>query len=191
MGFECINYISNQIISFVSDEYFKEVNTKAIVVDFDDTLVSSSTRMPITPIVNAIKDAQKKGFLIYIVTARSPESKAHTFGECYLLGIHPANIFTSINYGKDPKDFKITLMRCLENISPQQSMKLNNSQELLYWKDRTSIANNDEKIKIMLTIGDQWSDVGLPYTIGIKLPTQHDPKGFLVLNNYIKQITVC
>ena len=95
----------------------------AYITDFDDTLVNTSTRTPITPIVNAVKLAQSKGFLIFVITARSTDARHLTFQECYCIGINPDNVFTSLYYGRDPPNFKKMLMEKKMKRKMEKKMK--------------------------------------------------------------------
>lgn len=150
----------------------KRVTNKAIVFDFDDTLVYTRpykpfeikvveyTRdkepifylPPIEQICNVAKLAKKNGYIIIIITARPPTSEKATIANLNAYNIPYDLIYCDKFKGSNVK-FKQELRKKLS-----------------------------KKCNIVMTIGDQWWDVENPgkNCLGIKLPTPREKNVYIV-----------
>lgn len=147
--------IKNYCNKLLFSNYHQETPLpKAIIMDVDDTLVSTNTPYKllniknntifvfpgIKQIIDVAKLAKKLGYNIIILTARPKESFLSTKFNLDLLGI-PSDVIIMNNYNQPPS-FKYDVRKSLMS-----------------------------KYSILFTIGDQSTDVdGPPGIIGIKLP---------------------
>lgn len=150
----------------------KRVKGRAIVFDFDDTLVYTRPYKPfeikvveytknkepifylppIEQMCNVAKLARKNGYVIIIITARPPSSEKATIANLNAYNIPYDLVYCDKFKGSNPK-FK-----------PQLRQKLS------------------KQCNIIMTIGDQWWDVEEPGKdcLGIKLPSPRDKSVFIV-----------
>jgi len=150
----------------------KRVKGRAIVFDFDDTLVYTRPYKPfeikvveytknkepifylppIEQMCNVAKLARKNGYVIIIITARPPSSEKATIANLNAYNIPYDLVYCDKYKGGNPK-FK-----------PQLRQKLS------------------KQCNIIMTIGDQWWDVEEPGKdcLGIKLPSPRDKSVFIV-----------
>ena len=132
-----------------------------VMFDIDDTLIDSETSNPIKPIVNLLKECNKRKLKVLIITARDDRYTLETIEELDKNGIYH-NIPNKKHY-----DF-LYLRHSPKDDNEYFKSKL---KEQLY---------NDGYITIM-SIGDNLIDIIGEYSgYGIKLPNKKDPRLFHV-----------
>lgn len=196
-----INYlkkISKYCIDFIKMKNNKKKN-KAIIADFDDTLVWTRPYKPLKLkyisnskygkvfyfpeliyIGNILRYARKNGYFIFIITSRPPGSYLSTIYNMERYKIPYDSIFTSSFFGEHP-DFKAKIRRKIEKHPPEEIKGLNTFQLL-----SKKLKNTTNCTKIILSIGDNWYDIydGFVET-GIKLPSPNDFNAYIYYKNEI------
>jgi hydroxymethylpyrimidine pyrophosphatase-like HAD family hydrolase len=115
-----------------------------IVYDIDDTLIESSSNLPISPIVDTYKHALSKGFKLAIITARpgTIENIKWTQEQLNIFGITD---YTYLYFRPPDK-------------SDQVEFKLKSRKNLV-----------ERGYNVEMSIGDMWWDVGLYGGKGVHL----------------------
>lgn len=201
-----INYlkkISKFCLKYIKKKEFKIIKNKAIIVDFDDTLVWTNPidfsplkfkntkkygkvfSFPVLyPINNLLKQARKLGYYIFIITARPPGTILSTIYNAEKYKIPYDSIFTSIVSREHPT-FKSKIREKIEKHNPKELKNLN-TFELLSKKTNKSNTNNTN---IILTIGDSWYDILKGHRdIGVKLPSPDDFNSYVYYKNQVVEL---
>ena len=196
---EYLKKIKDYCLSYLEKK--ANIENKALVVDFDDTLVWTSPHDPLSinivddkkfgkvfsfpilePIVQIVKYAKKLGYYIFIITARPPSSYISTVYNCHIYNIPYDSIFTSSFYGEMPS-FKYKLRDIIETHNPKELIGLNTFQLL------TKKNNLSEHTNIIMSIGDNWYDViNLKKGLGIKLPSPDDFNCYSYYKNRVVEL---
>lgn len=198
--------VSNQAITFLRRNEFKMVPSKTIIFDIDDTLVytdqiSENKTFPrenhpeyglvshypaIGPMVKLLKNAEKEGYFIVIITARPPEAHYNSLTNLKRLGIEPGALFTSLYWGQDPK-FKAIMRNNIEHFTPSRLSTMS-SEDIFRYNPKNSIKSIGS-CKIIMTVGDKWHDVdGMNNVLGLKLPEPSDMNSYFWFNDDIRVI---
>ena len=126
--------VKTQVLKFLKKPIFKFLPNKVVVIDFDDTVAWTSPHNPnnnvtrtffsprygdvfhldkLNPMVEMVKEINKLGYNILVITARPPESLNSTWSNLEEFGINVINVCTSLYYGQDPK-FKAVMRNNIE-----------------------------------------------------------------------------
>jgi len=142
----------------------------AVMFDIDDTLLFSETGKPIKPIIKLLKECNKLGIQVLIITARDSRFKSETINELMELGIYPSN--TEIS----PRNAGF-----YDFIYLRQNPKDNND----YFKSKVKEKLFKNGIYTIMSVGDNDVDVLGDYSgYCIKLPNiriddvRYDPRLF-------------
>jgi len=141
----------------------------AVMFDIDDTLLSVNEYKPIKPIIKLIKECNKKGILVLIITARDSKYTNDTIEDLADIGIYPryGNNFQQIKKGKGCVYYDYLYLRN----SPRD--------DHLYFKSDVKQKLAKEGIYTIMSIGDNEIDVIGDYSgYFIKLPNVHDNRLF-------------
>jgi predicted secreted acid phosphatase len=144
----------------------------AVMFDIDDTLLESITYKPIKPIIKLIKECNKKGIKVLIITARDSKYTFETIEDLVDIDVYP---------NPDVPDFK-NLNISVPNGAPyydfiylRENPKDNNDQ--FKSKVKEKLAKNG--LYTVMSIGDNEVDVLGDYSgYAIKLPNKLDPRLF-------------
>jgi len=154
----------------------KNVPNKTVIFDFDDTLgysyfINNENYLcpAITYIVELAKHANKLGYKVYIITARSEIMKDITYNNVELFGIKIENVFTSLDNYNDIM-FKYKMRNNLQKVNNKTAKKMS-SHDLYHININVKQRDN---LNIILTVGDQYGDIYNCSNYGIKLP-MYDP----------------
>ena len=200
---ECLNKVKDECIGFLKKKSFSNLQGKAIVIDFDDTVGFTSPHRRINgqnvfdpmfgevihypgiiPMIELVKKARKLGYYIIVITARAPSMLYDTISNLNLFGINPDAIFTSCFWGQ-PSSFKAIMRNNMEKLTLEKLTQLNSEQLYSGSYGSNSIFN----IKIVMTIGDQWHDVnGQKNVLGVKLPDPNNMNSYFWYNDDYKLI---
>lgn len=192
--------ISKYVLNHVRKKEITELKNKAIILDFDDTIVWTKPYCPISPIhvkspdfgnvfyyqplypiVKLVRELKKMGFWIFIITSRPPNNILSVMYNLRKYGIPWDSIFTSSFVGEH-LIFKSKIRKIIESHIPEDICGLNTFQLMTKSKPK----KNGEKTNIVVSIGDNWYDI---YEgngdIGIKLPSPGDLNAYVYYNNRV------
>lgn len=172
-----ITSIARDMRRFVEMPDLMKIPGRTVILDFDDTIVhsrpwnnhqyisSSPRHFPgVEPVVKFVKRAVVLGYCIVVVTAR--RSRRSVTSNLRGIGIYPDAVFA--HFGKsDIKEFKARVRKCVER-SYRHELYNKESFELF---SQTHRPPGIDTLKIVLNVGDQWSDIGIrEHSLGVKLP---------------------
>lgn len=189
----CIKYLKKN----------KNVKNKAIVIDFDDTVVWTRPHNPfpivfkntsnfgkvfsfpdLEPMISVVKTAKKLGYYIFIITSRPPSSLLSTIHNCYKSNLPFDAIFTS-SFLREHPIFKTSLRKLIEEHNPKELIGLTTFKLL----SKTKSKNKTNTTNIVMSIGDNWYDiVNGNKCVGIKLPTLVDFNSYVYYKNSIIEL---
>jgi|694.fasta_scaffold00964_36 hypothetical protein len=199
-----VNYlekVSNYILKHVTKKEIKDIENKAAIFDFDDTIVWTRPYNPakpkytksgefgnvfyyppLYPIVNLIRELKKLGFWIFIITSRPPNSVLSIKYNLKKYNVPWDSIFTS-NFSGEHLIFKSRIRKIIESYSPEDIRGLNTFQ--LLTKSRSRYTDN-RTTNIVVSIGDNWYDIYEGNNdIGIKLPCPGDLNAYVYYKNRV------
>ena len=145
----------------------------AVMFDIDDTIISSNGK-PIKPIIKLLKECNKRGIRVFIITARDSIYTSDTIEQLMENDIYPsesipefANLYNYIDKPKKAGFYDFIYLRH----NPQE----NND----HFKSKVKENLAEKGIFTVMSIGDNEIDVLGDYSgYAIKLPNIHDPRLF-------------
>ena len=148
--------------------------TYAVMFDIDDTLISSITNKPIAPIIKLLKECNKNGIKVLIITARDSRYTSETIENLMEVGVYPSETIpefaTLYNYIDKPKNAGFYDFIYLRH-SPQEN------NELFKSNVKENLAKHG--LFTVMSVGDNKLDVLGDYSgYSIKLPNLSDPRLF-------------
>ena len=150
-----VNYLNNT----------KIVPGYAVMFDIDDTLLSIKNYKPIKPIIELIRECNKRDILVLIITARDDMYTKETIEDLINLHIFPENF--SNKYPKDAVFYDFLYLRH----SPEE----NND----HFKSNVKKKLAQAGIITIMSVGDNEIDVLGKYSgYALKLPNKSDPRLF-------------
>ena len=146
----------------------------AVMFDIDDTLILSIRNKPIAPMIKLLKECNKRGLKVLIITARDSKYTSDTIEHLMEVGIYPsenipefANLYNYIDKPKNAGFYDFIYLRH----SPQE----NNDQ----FKSKVKENLAKHGLFTVMSVGDNEIDVLGDYSgYGIKLPNFTDPRLF-------------
>ena len=149
--------------------YLNNIDLKpnfAVMFDIDDTLLNTSNYKPIQPIINLIRECNKRGILVMIITARSSIYRKETIQDLEKIKVYSKHD----NYFECPSSSNLYDYLYLRQ-SPQDDHAL--------FKSGVKKHFAENGIFTIMSIGDNDIDIVGKYSgYAIKLPNTQDPRLF-------------
>jgi len=185
-----------------------DVKNRAVVFDLDDTIINTNLRSEfnvpmvgmvefydrIPEMVELVKRVKAMGYIVIIITARPPGTEYIAIQNLKekvpeILPMIDMVFASPIPLSGDIerfRQFKAVLRRNLEQIDLKSAKQMNSWQ--LYTLELYKQFKKEDRINIVLTIGDQPHDIGLMSNYGILLPRrERDPHhAYLYQRSYLK-----
>jgi len=151
-----VNYLNNTAL----------MPNYAVMFDIDDTLLFSSNYKPISPIVDLIKECNKRNILVLIITARDSVYRKETIED-----LKNINVYSKYDNFYDVPKKSVFYDYIYLRQSPQDNHEL--------FKSNVKGELAKKGIFTIMSIGDNEVDVIGPYSgYAIKLPNIRDPRLF-------------